>query len=167
YISVFFFLTKLYTHKEYPAPYVEIEKGIFLIYHLISGITNKRDVIAIDGGYTLFIKQFSELCIKKNKSLNDNNFFYPIRKEIGQDLNKQEKHFNDVFGSFRSIIENQFCELHNKFKRFSNNNSTIKTDDYKYVNLQLKIAFLLKNIKKFSENFNIITQEHHKLWMMD
>ena len=62
-----------------------------------------------------------------------------------------------MFGSFRFIIENQFCELHNKFKRFSNNNSTIKTDDYKYVNLQLKVSFLLKNIKKFSENFNIIT----------
>jgi hypothetical protein len=60
-----------------------------------------------------------------------NNFFYPIRKETGIASNKQEKHFNDVFGSFRYIIENQFCELHDKFKRFSNNKSTIKTDDYK------------------------------------
>lgn len=289
YISVFFFLTKLYTHKEYPAPYFEVEKGLYLIYHLISGITSKnikrnlpyasfysfyknfwienytnlnkyvdlcllkmfsnikirvysaliknpvnfknitllldghdstidysrpdissqkrwsyklktsglrtqvlsdinnmviavsnselcgvssdggmflnmkiynkidkRDVVAVDGGYTLFIKQFEELCDNKNIKLNDNNFFYPIRKENDQELNKQEKHFNDVFGSFRSIIENQFCELQNKFKRFSNNNSTIKTDDYKYVNLQLKVAFLLKNIKIFTETFNII-----------
>lgn len=298
YISVFFFLTKLYTHKEYPAPYFEVEKGLYLIYHLISGITSKnikrnlpyasfysfyknfwienytnlnkyvdlcllkmfsnikirvysaliknpvnfknitllldghdstidysrpdissqkrwsyklktsglrtqvlsdinnmviavsnselcgvssdggmflnmkiynkidkRDVVAVDGGYTLFIKQFEELCDNKNIKLNDNNFFYPIRKENDQELNKQEKHFNDVFGSFRSIIENQFCELQNKFKRFSNNNSTIKTDDYKYVNLQLKVAFLLKNIKIFTETFNIITQEHHKIWV--
>ena len=36
YISVFFFLTKLYAYKEYPAPYIEIEKGIYLIYHLTS-----------------------------------------------------------------------------------------------------------------------------------
>jgi hypothetical protein len=128
---------------------------------------DKRDVIAVDGGYTLFIKQFEDLCIKKHIELNDNNLFYPIRKEPDQDLNIQEKHFNDVFGSFRSAIENQFCELHNKFKRFSNNNSTLKTDDYKYVNLQLKVAFLLKNIKTFTETFNIITQDHHKLWISE
>ena len=38
-------------------------------------------VMAVDGGYTLFIKQFEGLCNKKEKKLNDNNFFYPIRKE--------------------------------------------------------------------------------------
>lgn len=300
YTAIFFFLTKLYTNKEYPGPYFEVEKGLYIIYHLVSGATSKtikknlpystfysfyknfwienytnlnkyvdkclqnmfsnikirvysakiknptnfknitllldghdstidyskpdisnqkkwsyklktsglrtqvladindmvtsvsnselcgissdggmflnmkmynkmdiRDVVAVDGGYTLFIKQFEELCIKKNIKLNDNNFFYPIRKEPELDLNVQEKHFNDVFGSFRSIIENQFCELHNKFKRFSNNNSTLKTDDYKYVNLQIKVSFLLKNIKKFTETFNIITQDHHKLWMSE
>ncbi|KAI8970795.1 hypothetical protein BDB01DRAFT_731401 [Pilobolus umbonatus] len=96
---------------------------------------NIRDVLAVDGGYTLFIRQFEDLCIKKNIKLCDNNFFYPIRKEPELELNIQEKHFNDVFGSFRSIIENQFCELHNKFKRF--------------------------------KTFNIITQDHHKLWMSD
>ncbi|KAI8068100.1 uncharacterized protein B0P05DRAFT_475155 [Gilbertella persicaria] len=97
---------------------------------------DKRDVIAVDGGYSLFIKQFEDLCKNKNILLNDDNFFYPIRKEPDIDMNVQEKHFNDVFGSFRSIIENQFSELHNKYKRFI-----------------------------FTESFNIITQEHHKLWM--
>lgn len=298
YISIFFFLTVLYTHKEYPAPYFEVEKGLMLIYHLVSGITSKninryipytsfysvykkfwitnysslnklvdyfllnmfsnvkirilsakiknpknfknitllldghdtsidyskpdisiqkkwsyklkrsgirtqvvadinemaifiskselcgnssdggmflnmklynkidkRDVIAIDGGYTLFVKQFEELCNEKGIELGDNNFFYPIRKDSNSELNMQENHFNNVFGSFRSMIENQFCELHNKFTRFSNNNSTLKADDIKYITLQLKVSFLLKNIQKFSEKFNIITQDHHKLWM--
>ena len=110
------------------------------------------------------MKQLEELCRKKGNKINDNNFFYPIRKEVGIDLNIQKKHFNDVFSSFKSIIENQFCELYNKFKRFSNNNSAIKTDDYKYASLQLKVAFLLKNIKRFSEHVNIIIQDHHKLW---
>ena len=41
----------------------------------------------------------------------------------------------------------------------------LKADDIKYVNLQLKVAFLLKNIQKFSEKFNIIIQEYHKLWI--
>ncbi|KAG2223231.1 hypothetical protein INT45_006112 [Circinella minor] len=108
----------------------------------------------------------SELCgVSSDGELNDYNFFYPIRKEPNENLNKQEKHFNDVFGSFRSSIENQFCELGKKFNRFSNNKSTLKTDDYKYVNLQMKVAFLLKNIKIFTETFNIITQDHHKLWI--
>ncbi|KAI7870909.1 hypothetical protein K492DRAFT_108463, partial [Lichtheimia hyalospora FSU 10163] len=126
-----------------------------------------QDIIALDGGYTLFIKQFETLCKNKNLKLDDKNFFYPIRKENGIKLNVQEEHYNKVFGSFRSIIENQFKDIHNKYKRFSNNNSIIKTDDIKYINLQLKVVFLLKNIQTFSEKFNIITQDHHKLWIND
>ena len=79
---------------------------------------DRRDVIAVDGGHTLFINQFEKLCNSKNRKLNDNNFLYPIRKEPNEELNKQGKYFNDVFGSFRSAIDNQICELGNKFKRF-------------------------------------------------
>lgn len=298
YIAVFFFLTMLYTHREYPGPYLEIEKGLLLLYQLTSGFTSKnikkymphssfyavykkfwitnyeslnkyvnyclynmfsnikirvlsaliknpknyknittmldghdttieydkpdistqkkwsyklkssgirtqvlidinemvlslsdsqlcgnssdggmflnmklynkikeQDCVALDGGYTLFIKQFENLCKDKHINLDDKNFFYPIRKENGIALNTQEEHYNKVFGSFRSVVENQFKELYNKFKRFSNNNSIIKTDDIKYINLQLKVVFLLKNIQLFSDKFNIITQEHHKLWI--
>lgn len=300
YISVFFFITILYTNKEYPGPYLEIEKALLLLYHLTEGLTAKtlvthmpyttfyalykefwitnynnmnkyvdsclmnmfsnlkirilsakiknpknfknitlmldghdsaiaydkpdisklkkwsyklkssgirtqvlidinenvisvsesllcgvssdggmmlnmklynkikdQDCVAIDGGYTLFIKQFETLCINKKSNLNDKNFFYPIRKENGINLNTQEEHYNKVFGSFRSTVENQFKDLYNKFKRFSNNNSILKTDDIKYINLQLKVVFLLKNIYNFSDKFNIIVQEHHKLWFND
>ncbi|KAI7855742.1 hypothetical protein BDC45DRAFT_438856, partial [Circinella umbellata] len=159
-ISVFFFLSILYAHREYPGPYLEIEKGLMILYHLVS-----EDCMAIDGRYTLFIKQLENFCKEKNIKISDGNFFYPIRKETGINLNKQEEYYNKVFGSFRSIIENQFSELHHKYKRFSNNNSMLKADDIKYVNLQLKVAFLLKNIQKFSEKFNIIIQECHKLWI--
>ncbi|KAI8091680.1 hypothetical protein BDF21DRAFT_332766 [Thamnidium elegans] len=93
----------------------------------------EQDCVALDGGYTLFIKQFENLCKDKNINLDDKNFFYPIRKENGIALNAQEEHYNKVFGSFRSVVENQFKELYNKFKRFN--------------------------------KFNIITQEHHKLWI--
>ena len=37
YISVFFFLNELYTNKEYPGSYLEIDKGLYLIYLLING----------------------------------------------------------------------------------------------------------------------------------
>lgn len=114
---------------------------------------------------TLFIKQLLEnFCKDKEYDISDNNFFYPIRKENGIKFNKKE-HYNKVFVLFRSIIENQFSELHNKFKIFSNNNPILKADNIKYVNLQLKIPFLLKNIQKFCDKSNIIDQEHHKLWI--
>ncbi|KAI8091170.1 uncharacterized protein B0P05DRAFT_450095, partial [Gilbertella persicaria] len=174
YISVFFFITVLYTHKEYPGPYLEVEKALLLLYQLTSGMflnmklykkIKEHDCVALDGGYTLFIKQFENLCKNRNIKLCDKNFFYPIRKENGIPLNVQEEHYNKVFGSFRSTVENQFKDLYNKFKRFSNNNSILKTDDIKYINLQLKVSFLLKNIQNFSDKFNIIVQEQHKLWV--
>lgn len=136
---------------------------MFLNMRLYNKI-DKRDCVALDGGYALFIKQFEEFRINKGFERDDNNFFYPIRKEIGESLSAQELHFNKTFGSFRSIIENQFSEIHNKYKRFSNNSSTVKTDDFKYVNIQFKVACLLKNIQKFVDKFNIIIQPHHKLW---
>ncbi|KAI8982956.1 hypothetical protein BDB01DRAFT_711026, partial [Pilobolus umbonatus] len=73
-------------------------------------------------GYNLFIIKFEELCIEisPNNILNDDNFIYPIRKEIGINLTKTELHFNDIFGGFRSGIENQFSVLGSKFKRFNN-----------------------------------------------
>ncbi|EIE87963.1 hypothetical protein RO3G_12674 [Rhizopus delemar RA 99-880] len=86
----------------------------------ISSDGDKRDVIAVDGGYTLFINQFEKFCENKNIKLNDNNFFYPIRKEPNEELNIEEKHFNDVFGSFRSAIENVFGEL--DFPEYNNIN---------------------------------------------
>ena len=71
--------------------------GMFLYIKLYDKM-NKRDVVAVDGGYTLFIKQFEELCKVRNIPINDNNFFYPIRKDPEVELNKQELYFNEVFG---------------------------------------------------------------------
>ncbi|KAI9244381.1 hypothetical protein BDA99DRAFT_415156, partial [Phascolomyces articulosus] len=70
-----------------------------------------QDIIALDEGYTLFIKQFETLC--KNKSLNftDKNLFYPIRKENSIKLNTQEEHYNKVFSSFHSLVENQLVDI--------------------------------------------------------
>jgi hypothetical protein len=44
YITVFYFLIVLYTNKEYPGPYYEIEKGLFLLYHLVSGIAGNEEI---------------------------------------------------------------------------------------------------------------------------
>jgi hypothetical protein len=37
YIPVFYFLNELYGVQEYPAPYKKIEKGLLLLYHIVSG----------------------------------------------------------------------------------------------------------------------------------
>lgn len=50
---------------------------------------------------------------------------YPARKEKDSKLTINELHYNKVIGSFRSIIENEFSILGNKFERFNNNRSAI------------------------------------------
>ncbi|KAI8875557.1 hypothetical protein K501DRAFT_163462, partial [Backusella circina FSU 941] len=163
--SVFFFLQILYGNKEYPGAHNEIDKGLVLLYQLVSGTS---DCIGCDGGYNLFIKQLEEICKAKSENiLNDDNFVYPIRKEPGINLTSTEDRFNKTFGSFRSGIENQFSVLGSKFKRFNNNCNITKITDIKHYNIQFKTACLLKNIQKFIEKFNIIEQPHHKLWYTD
>lgn len=302
YVSVFFFLVVLYTNKEYPGPYFELEKGLFLIYHLVSGVSgddiekylpqstfhtfykkfwmdednykrinkivndcfnnmfsniklrilsarkynpdlfkhitlildghdsrlnytdtdldrtrlysykfkkngvrtqfaadmndmiifisnsdfcsdssdgsmflnmklyrkmHSHDIIGIDGGYTLFVNQFIDISSEKGYEFSHNNFVYPIRKNINENITITENHFNNTFGSFRSKIENQFSEIGNKFHRFNNNKSIVKMNNIKHYNLQFKVACLLKNIQKFTELFNVPVLPHHKLWHID
>ncbi|KAG2209904.1 hypothetical protein INT45_009296 [Circinella minor] len=259
--------TKLITDEEYPAPYFEIEKSLFLLYHLVSGVSgdgiekylpestfhtfykkfwmddenykrinkiandslnnmflnirlrilssrkynpdlfkhvtlvldghdsrinytdtdldrslnfaqihssdssmflnmklynkmNQNDILAIDGGYTLFITQFIELANEKGYDFNNDNFVYPIHKNVNENLTITEEHFNKTFGSFRTKVENQFSEIGNKFYRFNNNKSIVKIDNVKFYNLQFRVACLLKNKTKFVELFNIPILPH-------
>ncbi|CDH61583.1 predicted protein [Lichtheimia corymbifera JMRC:FSU:9682] len=137
--------------------------SMFLNMKLYQKMTN-YDTLATDGGYSLFVNQFIEKASEKGYDFSKNNFVYPIRKEINVNLDATELHFNDVFGSFRSKIENQFAELGNKFYRFNNNKSVVKMDNIKFYNLQFRMACLLKNIQKFSDKFGIKVQPHHMLW---
>ncbi|KAG2215953.1 hypothetical protein INT45_004087, partial [Circinella minor] len=41
FIPVFYSLTVLYGNVEYPGPYREIEKGLVLLYHMVSGESGK------------------------------------------------------------------------------------------------------------------------------
>src|SRR6478735_8835779 len=68
YTSVFFFLTKLYTNKDYPSPYFEIEKCLYLIYHLVSGITSKD--MKRNLPYASFFKFYKEFWITNYEHLN-------------------------------------------------------------------------------------------------
>ncbi|KAG2218406.1 hypothetical protein INT45_011594 [Circinella minor] len=125
---------------------------------------NENDTLAVDGGYTLFITQFIELANEKGYEFSNDNFVYPIRKNINENITITKEHFNNTFGSFRTRIENQFSEIGNKFYRFNNNKSIVKMDNIKFYNLQFRVACLLKNINKFVELFNVPILPHHKLW---
>ncbi|KAI7849368.1 hypothetical protein BDC45DRAFT_448774, partial [Circinella umbellata] len=157
YVAVFFFLTMLYGVNEYLGPYSELEKGLILLYHLVY-------CLAMDGGYPLFLNQFYKISEEKGKTYSDDNSIYPIRKDIGVDLTYHETHYNDIFGSFRSIVENQFPVIGSKFKKFNNNHKATKMYDIKHYNLQFKLVCLMKNIQKFVDDFDINIQPHYKLW---
>ncbi|EIE87951.1 hypothetical protein RO3G_12662 [Rhizopus delemar RA 99-880] len=85
------------------------------------------DCLAMDGGYPLFINQFKENALNLGYEFKDIHFMYPARKE------------KDIFGSFRSIIENEFSIL----------------------------VCLLKNIWQLVQDYKIEELPHHKLWHCD
>jgi hypothetical protein len=121
----------------------------------------------MDGGYPLFINQFKEQSINAGYDFKDINFLFPARKEIDKELTVNELHYNKVFGSYRSTIENEFSILGSKFERFNNNRSPVQTSDIKYYNLQFKTVCLLKNIWNMIQNHNVDEFPHHKLWHSD
>ncbi|ORE00703.1 hypothetical protein BCV72DRAFT_218642, partial [Rhizopus microsporus var. microsporus] len=192
YTPVFFFLVVIFIRYDYKCPYVFLEKGLCILYHLISGNSirdmndyipftsfyaiykefweknklNENDCIAFDGGYYYYIEKFIENCEKKgNDKININNFMFPIRKTKNIELNDKEKLYNETFGSFRSKIESCFGYLGNKFKRFNNNEGSVKVTDLKIYNLQLKLSLLLINIGKFCNYYNVEVKPNHILWI--
>jgi hypothetical protein len=100
YTAVFFFLTKLYTHKEYPGPYFEVEKGLYLIYHLISGVTSKN--IKRNLPYSSFYAFYKNFWIENYSNLNKYvdycllNMFSTIKIRIYSALIKNPRNFKNI-----------------------------------------------------------------------
>ncbi|KAI8060624.1 uncharacterized protein B0P05DRAFT_456045, partial [Gilbertella persicaria] len=174
YISVFFFLNEIFVKFDYKCPYRTLEKGTLILKHndgqmfLDMKIENKiseYDCMVLDGGYYYYVENFINNCQKYgNDSIGKDNFMYPIRKEKNTELNEKEKSYNEVLGSFRSSIENNFGKFGNKFLRFNNNERATKITDIRVYNLQIKLSLLLMNIQTFCLLHNINTQSIHILW---
>lgn len=124
---------------------------------------SQLDCVVLDGGYTLFINKVIE---NSSDKLTRKNFLHPIRKNIGIDLSSDELQYNKELGSFRSRIESLFGELIIVFGRF-NNKKPVRVTDFDSFNLQLKIAFLLLNIKRFVTMMGIVPLAHHSQWMQN
>ncbi|KAI7865383.1 hypothetical protein BDF14DRAFT_1697624, partial [Spinellus fusiger] len=67
---------------------------------------NEMDCVVLDGGYTLYVS-----IIINNSNLNEFNFVYPIRRDMGINLNNIESDYNSQFGSFRSKIKKSFADI--------------------------------------------------------
>lgn len=75
------------------------------------------DCIAFDGRYNYYVEEFLEKCEKYgNNMINEDNFLFPIRKKKDIRFTDEEILFNEIFGSFRSKIENVFGKIQNKLK---------------------------------------------------
>src|SRR5690606_30104297 len=86
------------------------------------------------------------------------NNFYPNLE------NHVEFHPSEEFGGHRSMIETSFAELGNTFFFFHANNP-IKMIKHKIYNAKYNLTWLLLNIKKFVDKYNIPVLEHHEAWI--
>lgn len=68
YIPVFYFLAVLYGAGEYPGPYYEIDKGLILLYHIMSGKTGVEMSEFIP--YTSFYEVYKKFWITNRTKIN-------------------------------------------------------------------------------------------------
>jgi hypothetical protein len=112
-------------------PCKENNDGSMLIGMKIEKHIHQLDCIAVDGGYTQYIKKVVE-----DTDLSKKNFCYPICKSCGKDLAQDEANYNKIFGSFWSQIEATFGELGAIFEKHNNRTPVLVTKIATY-NLQL------------------------------
>lgn len=128
----------------------------------LSNRISRFDVMCVDGGYTLYIDRIVQL----NPHLHTESFVTPIRKSRGVNLSVDELEYNQMLGGFRSAIESRFGELGHLFRRF-NGKSVIRVSEEAVFTMQLKLACVLSNMKKFIAMGQLQHEhsEHHTYWM--
>jgi hypothetical protein len=100
YIPVFYFLNIIYGSVEYPGPYREIDKGLLILYHIVSGVSGRKMHQFIS--YTTYYELYRRFWISNYNSLNKlvnselNRLFSNIRIRILAALVKNPKGFKDV-----------------------------------------------------------------------
>ena len=135
--------------------------GSMLVGMKIQRYIHELDCIAVDGGYTQYIKKIVE-----DTDLSKKNFCYPIRKSRSKDLAQDEANYNKIFGSFRSQIEAEFGELGTIFEKHNNRRPVLVSKIATY-NLQLRLCLLLMNIKKMVALLSLEVCPMHSAWMRE
>lgn len=142
------------------APCRDNNDGTMLAQMDLRNRINQTDCVGLDGGYTLFITSI----LASNEHLAKHNFVHPIRRTRNGDLSSDESKYNEVFGSFRSKIEAVFGELGHLCNRFDGK-TVIKVGDIDGFELQLKVACVLLNMKRFVSLGQVSPQPHHTSWV--
>ncbi len=136
--------------------------GTMLLAMKMDKKVHQMDCIAVDGGYTQFLKRL----VEESDTLSLQNFAHPYHKKKSQDLTKEESFYNATFGSFRSQMESLFGDLGATFEKH-NNRSPVLVDKKQTYNLQIKLALLLLNMKKMVALLKIPTEPIHAAWVRE
>jgi hypothetical protein len=136
--------------------------GTMLLAMKIEKKVDALDCIAVDGGYTQYLKKL----VEESDTLSLQNFAHPYRKKKHQELAEEESQYNSTFGSFRSQMESLFGELGATFERH-NNRAPVLVEKKQTYNLQLKLALLLLNIKKMVALLKIPVEPIHTAWLRE
>lgn len=101
YIPVFYFLVVLYGNGEYPGPYGEIDKGLLLLYQIVSGKTgiDMSEFIPYTTFYDLYKKFWiSESNVKRVKKIikTDMNMFSNLKIRLLSSKLKNPDGFKNV-----------------------------------------------------------------------
>lgn len=119
--------------------------------------------MCFDGLYENTLNETIEKYSLRNIDMKIKNFTFPIKKQKNINLEEDQDQFNKYIGGFRSKIESFFAHLGSTFKRF-NGESNVRVTKLKTYNIQLRLACVLLNIKKFSELSNLDLMQKHYLW---
>ncbi|KAF9912752.1 hypothetical protein BX616_010250 [Lobosporangium transversale] len=76
-----------------PAPCRDFNDGVMLVKMNIASHIHKLDCIALDGGYSGFVRQI----VEPSDALSYENFSYPVHNTRGMAMADQELHYNKVF----------------------------------------------------------------------
>ena len=126
-------------------------------------ILYETDNLCFDGGYVNHVNNIIEKYDEKGFDITLKNFTFPFRKPQNEELSQEQVQFNKDFGGFRSKIKTFFSTFSKMFARFSNINN-IKVSQLQSINLQMKLAAVLYNIKTFSEMAKIYHNYVHSKW---
>lgn len=97
YIPVFYFLNVIYGSIEYPGPYREIEKGLLILYHMVSGLSGRKihQFISSTTYYELYKRFWHSNYNNLNKLINLelNRLFSNIKIRILAAIVKKSERF--------------------------------------------------------------------------
>ena len=124
----------------------ESNDGLMFLRMNVHNKLHIANCLAMDGAYPLFMYQFKESRLNIGDESKDMRFMYSAGEKKDSNLIINELRYKKVFGSFRSIIENELSMLGNKFESFNNNTAAVEVSGIRHYNLPFKMSCLLKKI---------------------